>query len=278
MTDRRAIEFNAAELASALTTCFEGYVMPFVLDAPGFDRRFRPEHLDTEASLLKYDGEAPAAICLIARRGWTCRCAAMAIAPEYRRQGLGLEVMKQVIEEAKARGDRRFVLEVIEQNPPAIELYKRAGLRIVRRLVGYSRPSQGDVPDPGLIEIDPLEVSRAMVGHFPLDVPWDYMPENLCGKAAPTRAWTLDGRAFALATDVSAERAVVWSLLTHTEHRGAGLGRRMVQAISGEFGGKALATPVAFPDDLNTGFFQKTGFVPAKISQYEMSIEDLSVP
>lgn len=249
--------------------------MPFVLDAPGFDRRFRPEHLDTEASLLMFDGDRPAAICLIARRGWTCRCAAMAIAPEFRRQGLGLKVMRQVIGEAKARGDKRFVLEVIEQNPPAIELYQRAGLSVVRRLVGYSRPAQTEDPDPDLIEIDPIDVSRQMVQHFPLDVPWDYMPENLCSKAAPTKAWTLDGRVFALATDTPGERAILWSLVTQMDHRRKGYGRRMVSAVSAAFGGKALSTPVAFPDDINPGFFERTGFSPVKISQFEMTCENL---
>lgn len=201
----------------------------------------------------------------------------MAIAPEFRRQGLGLQVMRQVIGEAKARGDRRFVLEVIEQNPPAIELYQRAGLAIVRRLVGYSRPAQTESPDPKLMEIDPIEVSRQMVHHFPLDVPWDYMPENLCSKAAPTRAWTLDGRVFALASDTAGERAILWSLVTHTDYRRQGYGRRMVSAVSAEFGGKALSTPVAFPDELNAGFFERAGFSPVKISQFEMCCEDLSV-
>ncbi len=47
----------------------------------------------------------------------------MAIAPGARGQGIGLWCMDRLVDEARARGERSMVLEVIEQNDPAVRLY-----------------------------------------------------------------------------------------------------------------------------------------------------------
>ena len=83
LTEHRAIEFTASQLAEAVTTCFEGYIMPFNIDGPGFERRFRPEGLDAQSSVVLMAEDQPAAVCLIARQGWTSRVAAMAIADAF---------------------------------------------------------------------------------------------------------------------------------------------------------------------------------------------------
>jgi ribosomal protein S18 acetylase RimI-like enzyme len=154
LSEHRAIEYNAAQLAAAVTACFEGYVMPFVIDGLQFERRFRPEGLDTQSSVILMDSDKPAAICLIARQGWTSRVAAMAIAPNFRRKGVGQHLMNLVIDEARKRGDHRLILEVIEQNPPAIGLYESVGMSITRRLAGYRRePSAGTKSDIQFIDL-----------------------------------------------------------------------------------------------------------------------------
>lgn len=271
LTDHRAIEFNAAELAQFITSCFEGYIVPFVLDAPGFENRFRPEGLDTQASLLVQDGDDPAALCLIARRGWTARVAAMAVAPNHRRTGVGKRLMEKVIEEAKERGDKRLVLEVIEQNPAAISLYQAVGMNITRRLVGYKRVGGDAQPEP-LDSIDPLAFTRRMIAECDLDLPWDFLPETLNSKAPPSEALALENSAFALVTEAPA-RTIVWSLFVNRDKRGQGYGSRLVRALSAKFGGKDLVTPVALPDTVAPQFFTKLGFVSPEISQFEMEIK-----
>ena len=78
---------------------------------------------------------------LIARRGWTSRLAGMAVVPEARRSGVGRAVMHHLLGEAKARKDRRMVLEVIEQNTAAVNLYRAVGFRQIRRLIGFAGPA-----------------------------------------------------------------------------------------------------------------------------------------
>ncbi|MBS1728111.1 MAG: GNAT family N-acetyltransferase [Armatimonadetes bacterium] len=270
LTERRAIELNATEMADVVTRCFEGYIMPFRLDAPTFERRFRPEGLDSQASILLFDGDAPAGVCLIARQGWTSRVAAMAIAPDFRSQGVGKRLMQRVIQEAKDRKDRRLVLEVIEQNPPAIGLYESVGFAKTRRLVGYRRGAQSGSPFE-LREIDPAEVVRLQSVECSTDLPWDFRPETLTLKTN-TVGISLDDQAYALITETP-ERVVLWSVFARRDHRQAGRGRTIVEAIAARNPGASLMTPVALPDDHFSEFFAALGFEHHPISQFEMELK-----
>lgn len=274
LVERRILEFSSEQLAAGITACFEGYIQRFVLDAKGFENRFRGEGLDGLASIYLTDEESPVGICLIARRGWTSRVAAMAIAPNYRRKGIGKRLMGKVISEARARGDRRMVLEVIEQNPSAIQLYEDVGMSKTRRLVGYRRPAVGVsllAPITDLVEVDPLEVVRRMSAECDDNLPWDFKPENLSAKGPPVMGLKLGG-SYALVVDTEGERAIIWSFFTARSSRRKGEGSRLIRAIAEKFSSKMVVTPVALPDSLAPEFFRANGFELADISQYEMAI------
>lgn len=133
-------ECTATEVAAALTRSFEGYILgPVDVDERAYERRFRAENLDPFASRVYFLEEWPVGVLLVARRGWTSRIAGMGIVPEARRKGLGLRVMHEAIKDAESRGDHSVVLEVFEQNLPAVELYAGLGFRKRRRLVGYGK-------------------------------------------------------------------------------------------------------------------------------------------
>lgn len=270
LTEHRAIELNAAQLANAVTKCFEGYIMAFELDAAGFENRFRPEGLDSQASIILQNGYEPAAICLVARQGWTSRVAAMAIAPDFRRQGLGRKLMSTVIEEARTRGDKRMVLEVIEQNPAAIGLYENVGMSITRRLVGYRREAGSGIEGP-LQEVDPITVIRLATTESEADLPWDYKPETLIFKGQ-TIGLSLEDRAFALVTNAP-ERIIIWTLFTLRQARGKGYAKKLIEAIAARYPEQRVVTSIAFPDNLFPEFYAKTGFTVPDITQFEMAIE-----
>ena len=272
LSEHRALEFTAAQLAEAMNVCFEGYVMTFTLDAPSFERRFRPEGLDTASSVLLKKGDDFAAICLIARQGWTSRVAAMAIAPDFRRQGVGQHLMTKVIDEARDRGDHRLVLEGIEQNPPAIALYESVGMVKTRRLVGYKRgPSQGRAI--ALDVIDPSHLIRLQAAECRSDLPWDFKPETLTLKVGFLKGFALDDSAFALISDPPGERIILWTLFTREDVRRSGLGRKLVEGIAALYPERTIVTPVALPDDHAPEFLKALGFEEVSISQFEMAID-----
>ncbi len=244
--------------------------MPFSLDAGTFERRFRPEGLDTQASLLLMLDDKPAGICLIARQGWTSRVAAMAIASDFRGKGLGKKMMIQVIEEARERGDRRMVLEVIEQNPPAIGLYERVGFSKVQRLIGYRKVASGGT-EQKLERIDPSGVIRRQVSEGEPNLPWDYKPETLSLKVN-TVGWSLEDQAYALVSEAPGDRVVLWSLFTNRNSRGLGFATKLLDGLGHQYAGKTIVMPIASPEGLAKDFMLKNGFEIPEITQFEMAI------
>ena len=272
LTEHRAIEFTPTQLAEAMNVCFEGYVMTFTLDAAAFERRFRPEGLDTVSSVILKSEESFAAICMIARQGWTSRVAAMAIAPGYRRQGVGQHLINKVIDEARKRGDQRMLLEVIEQNPPAIALYEGVGMNKTRRLVGYRRePSEGVAAE--LDRIDPSLLLRIQAAECCPDLPWDFKPETLTLKVGFLKGFSLNDEAFALLSDPPGERVIIWTLFTKKGARRSGRGLQLAEAIAALYPTRAIVTSVALPDDHEPEFLAATGFIEISISQFEMAID-----
>ena len=68
----------------------------------------------------------------------------MAVAPSAQGQGLGAQLLRELLEEAARRGQRTVRLEVRADNAPAQRLYERHGFvrEGVRR--GYYQPSGAD--------------------------------------------------------------------------------------------------------------------------------------
>jgi ribosomal protein S18 acetylase RimI-like enzyme len=264
---------TAEQAAAALTRSFEGYVVPIKMTAQSFERRFRGESLDPFASRVYYQGEDVAGIVLVARRGWTSRIAAMGVAPDLRGQGLGRRFLTEAVEEARARGDRAVLLEVIEQNTPAVQLYTSFGFRPLHRLFGYRKEAGAAVESTDVLkEIDPLDFARRAAREGERSLPWMLSAETLASAAFPIRAFRL-GRACALIGDPSVETVSLVALLVPRSHRRQGHGSRLVRALDAAFPGKAWVVSAIMPETLAPEFFPQLGWERTKINQLEMRLE-----
>ncbi|WP_133273084.1 GNAT family N-acetyltransferase [Hymenobacter radiodurans] len=134
---RPVLEFTPIQVTDAMNRSFEEYMVPMVFTPASFERRFRGEHLDAEASKLWFQGEELVGVVFIARRGWTSRVAAMGLVREARGKHYGRQMLQAAIEEATARGDRSMLLEVFAANEPARRLYERLGFRNERELFSF---------------------------------------------------------------------------------------------------------------------------------------------
>lgn len=232
--------------------CFEGYIVPMRTTPESWERRFRSEHLDPFASrIYQRDGQA-VAVLFICRRGWTSRVGGMAVAADARGRGLGRRVMRDAINHARARGDRALLLEVIEQNTPAVKLYESLGFRVARRLVGYRwQPVPLERRAGTLREVDPLELARIVGREGEPGLPWMLEAETFSAATAPARAFALEERAFALVLNPDAETLTVSALVVPRAHRRQGWGTRMLRALAAA----------------------RAGWVRQEISQFEMRLE-----
>lgn len=276
-TSRTVAECSSEAVAAAIVHCFQGYLVPMRFTPERYEIRFRAENLDPFSSRLYYSEGAPAAVVMIARRGWTSRLAAMAVAPDFRGRGLGKDVMRVALEEAALRKDRTMILEVIEQNPAAVSLYTKLGFQPIRRLVGYDfHPHEAghhgsDFQHLG--EIDPLIVARLIAKDGEPDLPWMLMPENLAAATPPVQALHLDEIAYAIVADPNAEKIVIRALLVRETHRKQGWGSRMLRALRALFSGRPLAIPAVVPENLAPSLFLSAGWKQQALNQFEMKIE-----
>lgn len=271
---RPLTELVPAQAAAAMEHCFEGYLVPIHPTPESWERRFRGEHLDPWASRVYERDGKPVAVLFITRRGWTSRVGGMAVAKDARRSGLGRRVMQDAVADARARGDHALLLEVIEQNTPAVKLYRSLGFRMMRRLVGYrweSQPIEGEVD--ALREIDPLELSRIAHREGEPDPPWMLAAETLAAATAPARAFALEDCAYALVANPEAETLTLSALVVPHAHRRQGWGTRMLRALAAAFPGKPWQVVAIAPENLAPPFFTHAGWERQGISQLEMRLD-----
>ena len=266
---RPASDYPLPDLVSYLNLGFENYLVPIHLDLPYFLTMLRKDGTDLTASRVLIADGTPAGIALIARRGWTSRLAAMGISPEWRGRGMGTWFMDELLREARERGEHGMVLEVIEQNEPAVALYKRAGFETVRRLVGLIRR---DAQEPNaadqLEEVDLREMAHLVWTHGLPNLPWQISAESIAQMNPPARTFR-DGPAYVAISNPEAEHVVVWSLLVMPEARGNHLGARMLRNIVAQFPGKTWHVPAVCPEEFG-GTFQQADFERESLAQWQM--------
>ena len=265
---RPASDYPLPDLVNYLNLGFENYLVPIHLDLPYFLTMLRKDGTDLTVSRVLIADGTPVGIALIARRGWTSRLAAMGISPEWRGKGAGTWFMNELLREARERGEREMVLEVIEQNEPAVALYTRSGFEIVRRLVGFiRRDAQEQEADP-LEKVDLREMARLVWMYGLPDLPWQISAESIAQMNPPARAYR-DGPAFVAVSNPEAEHVVVWSLLVMPEARGNHLGARTLRNIIAQFPGKTWHVPAVCPEEF-AGTFQQAGFERESLAQWQM--------
>ena len=182
-----AISFSLSELAGLFTRSFEGYFVPINLDEITLHTMLRRGGVDLSESRVFLNEGQPIGLAMIARRGWTSRLAAMGIVTESRHSGVGTWAMQNLMQEARARGDREMVLEVIEQNTAGIKLYQKVGFKTVRRLVGFKLEHPQVEPGAELEEIDIRELAHLVTLHGGKDWPWQLSGESIALVTPPER-------------------------------------------------------------------------------------------
>lgn len=259
------------ELAEMMNQAFRGYVMNVQFSPALLQHLIRCDAVDLNASRLARRNSGFVGIGLIARRGSVSRLAAMGVVPEARRTGVGTALMTHLIAEARARGERRMTLEVIEQNPAGVALYASLGFLKERRLVGYSIEKPLGTPDDRLTEVDLSEVARNLIAHGPTDLPWQLSGESLAQMGLPMRGFRL-GPAYAALSDPEQPTVTLRALVVQPQSRRRGEARRLLRALWAHYPGKTWKLSPICPEELAPIFFAKLGFRRDTLSQFQMSL------
>jgi ribosomal protein S18 acetylase RimI-like enzyme len=226
------VDYGLERAAETLTRAFADYFVSIKFSVGVLLQTARMDSVDLAASRMFVRDGAAVGAALIARRGWTSRLAGMAIVPEARRAGIGRAAVTQLLADARARKDRAMVLEAIEQNSAAVELYRGCGFREIRRLVGFAGPPPPKLGPPplDLVEVDPREVANAVIRYGLPDLPWQISGETIAQLTSPNIAYRLNGVWVAL---LNPENSVVTlrGLIAETESQGAGREAALLRAV-----------------------------------------------
>ncbi|MBN2117868.1 MAG: GNAT family N-acetyltransferase [Anaerolineales bacterium] len=269
-----ASNYLVTDLVKFLNRGFEAYFVPIQFNTSAFLSMLHKDSIDLSASRVLIVDEQPCGIALIARRAAlrASRLAAMGMAKEMRGKGAGSWFMEVLITEARQRSDREMVLEVIEQNEPAVRLYRRYGFQVVRRLLGFTRRGR-EAEEHGkstLYKIDLREMGQLISKHGSPDLPWQLSGESIARMNPPACAYR-KGQAYAAVSNLEAEHVVIWSLLVEREARGKGLGADILKSVIANHDGKTWHAPAIFPEEFGK-VFERADFEREELSQWQMRL------
>ena len=275
-------DYGLDRAAETMTRAFAGYFVSITCDAATLLQATRVDSVDlTSSCIFVRDGTAVGG-ALIARRGWTARLAGMAVVPEARRSGVGRAVMQHLLGEAKARRDRRMVLEVIEQNTAGVNLYRAVGFREVRRLVGFAGPPINFASDVSsltnddatskLIEVDLREVAQAVARFGLPDLPWQLSGETIAQLSPPHVGYRLNDAWIAL-TDPMAPTVTVRALTADKSSSGSGREAALLRAVIAKYPGtKEWRLSAIWPEQF-ADVISPVGLPRSPLTQWQMERE-----
>jgi ribosomal protein S18 acetylase RimI-like enzyme len=262
-------DFGLKPAAELLTRAFADYFVKIPFTEAGLWQMARADSVSFGDSLVVQHGGEAVGVAIVARRGWTSRLAGMALVPEARRRGLGRALVERWIADARARGDRELVLEVIEQNVAAVKLYEATGFQKVRRLIGFSGVAPaGLMADPELREVDLRAVAAAVTRHEAVNWPWQMSGETIAQLTPPHIGYTLDGAWLALLNSAgpqAAVRALVMDGAAQREERAV----RLLRAVMARHPVDSWRVSAQWPEELG-GCFIAAGLTRQELTQWQM--------
>jgi ribosomal protein S18 acetylase RimI-like enzyme len=273
ISHRRLSDCSLEEAAEGFAAGFSGYVVPMNVTVPSLQLRIEHDHVDLDESFVYFDGKKPACILLIGRRGDLSRVGAIGMGRTIRGRGFGRSIMLNAIEAAKGRGDRKLILEVINTNERARDLYLSLGFVITRKLVGFGRSRRLAAPDVAPAKESDLKTAAAMLAKFAdTGLSWQTDPRNFERARPPLRGFALDDKAAVLLDD-SGKDIRLLGLAVDPAHRRQGFGRSLTDALAARYPGRRLFIIENVPEGLLDRFMRRIGWRKSSLTQSEMAID-----
>jgi ribosomal protein S18 acetylase RimI-like enzyme len=267
-----AHEVSFENQAHIFNRAFAGYLVKFPdMDAAGVAQFIRAQGVDLCYSRFARQNGQIAGFGCINRTGNISRLAGMGVVPEVRRTGAANFLLSTLIDEARSRSDTAMVLEVFEQNGPALALYRQSNFREVMRLFGWHRQPKsiennvaGNLEEISLIEAahDPVTID------FP-DIPWQFS-RHAVAKLPLARAFRLEN-VCAIISDPNVSPTRIFALLGYEETNPTAM-RKVVAALLQRFPKNEFLVRQTFPEHLSE-VFDSLGFVREPLNQFLMRLD-----
>ena len=136
-----ASTLDLEELAALFTAGYEDYYVPIAVDAGAMSFMANAFDYDLEGSRVAVQDGERVGVCMLGARGDEGWIGGRTGRRRARRTGIGETLMREALDQARARGMREVRLEVIRENMRAIPLYERLGFELTRDLEVWSLPT-----------------------------------------------------------------------------------------------------------------------------------------
>jgi GNAT superfamily N-acetyltransferase len=265
-----AYDVPLAEQARIFSQAFTGYVGgSFEMDAAGLARFLFHQGADLSYSCFVRATEGLAGFAYINRTGNISRVGGMGVVPSARRAGVARRLLSHLLAEARTRGDQAMMLEVIEQNPAAHELYVQQGFRETARLLSWRRKADAPAIESTAL-LEEISLIRATQMPSALDypeLPWP-ITRHAIAKSAATCAFR-SGPALVVigAPEVPPVRLHALSCSGRMDWEAL---RQTANAVLQRYPDREFFTPAVFPEQFGQEVFQPLGFARGPLSQFLM--------
>jgi ribosomal protein S18 acetylase RimI-like enzyme len=118
------------------------YIVPMPMNARRLEEYVRAYDVNLEASLVAVDtnDNLPNGLGMLSVRGDRSWITRLGVDPERRRRKTGEFLMRHLLDQAQKHQAPRLQLEVIQDNVPAYQLFRKFGFEETRRLLIIRRP------------------------------------------------------------------------------------------------------------------------------------------
>lgn len=267
---RDGLGFSLAELAAAMTQCFAGYVVPMTVSPTALASLLRVDSVDLAETIVATDDGHVVGIVLTCRRGDVSRIGAMAVSHDRRRTGLGTSLMMHALDAAKARGDRKVVLEAIESNVRAIAFYARFGFTARFRLVAFSCPILGETTAISLFQSDVEELALATSVHGESASSWKTAAASIYQLASPVRVYAA-GNLIAAISAQGDDRLILHGMSMPAQDVPRDL-QALLAGLGSLFPNRTLHVPPFFPEPEFGSALRACGFAEGAVHQVQMEL------
>jgi len=267
-------------LLEKFLTAFSDYAHRFDFDSARFRNHINLNAIDLDRSVGCFEGGEMVGFSLNGFGIWegkrTVYDAGTGVIPEMRRRGASEAMFDLMIPAFRANGLEQFLLEVITENQPAVNLYKKLGFQIQRELLFLEAPSEL-APDP---ETNRDAEVRRISAHelVSMTAGWDGKPSWQNSNEAVKRSEALKT---ILGAFLEGELTgyVVFStglgrisqFFVHRSYRQKGIGSRLLGEMESMTKEGARMQVINIDKDLtgSVRFFENRGFKQV-LSQFEM--------
>lgn len=247
-------------LYAAFSAAFSDYVVPFALTLEQLAEMMTRRGWVPEVSVGAFDGDAMVAFTLNGVEGDRAYDAGTGVVPAHRRRGLARELMERSFELLRERCSS-YVLEVIDKNQRAFELYRSLGFNVSRGLQCWAYESTSRHVDMSPRRLDDLTTRR--LDDFDIQPAW----QNSDGSIARASHVTIgDDRGYAILFPGNGDLA---QLVVRRDQRRRGIGTRLLQAAAA-IAGKPLRIMNVDERDRGIAAFLENNGATKTVRQLEM--------